>query len=153
MLLSCCLGCNKVQWTAEEYLQRSRKHSEAQRTFHVSSSKLSFAFLIIDVILLTQHILKKSAQEARVWGQLTYSQLTPAQRKHIHDRVMETWYIYLFGLMKWLPLKQVVVECPSLCGHETAVDKVLSKSLIEAKHYITRKVSKENFRNVFHLGL
>ena len=101
-----------------------------------------------DVKILTQHILKKSAQEARAWGQATYSQLTPAQKKHIHDRVMAVCFIYLFGLMKWLPLIQIVAECPSLHGHETMVDRVLSKCLIQAKHYIARKARETIFSNI-----
>ena len=36
--------------------------------------------------------------------------------------------------------KQVVGECPVLKEHETEVDKILSKCLIEAKHYLKRKV-------------
>ena len=55
--------------------------------------------------------------------------------------------------MKCLPPKQVVIECPFLHGHETAVDKVLSECLIEAKHYITQKPSENNSTIYLDLGL
>ena len=35
---------------------------------------------------------------------------------------------------------QVCSQCPALKGHENEIDKILAKSLIEAKHY-----NKKNF--------
>jgi hypothetical protein len=39
-----------------------------------------------------QHILKMASQEANVWAAgIKYKDVTPAQRKHIHDRVSHNY--------------------------------------------------------------
>ena len=46
------------------------------------------------------------------------------------------------------PAHQVISECPELKGHEHRIDQVLSKSLIQAKHYQRRKGAKEVHKNI-----
>ncbi len=80
-----------------------------------------------------------AASEAKVWGKgLTLRKVSPAQKKHIHDRV--SVHIYAHAEVNF-NYEQVIGECPSLKGHTREIDAALRKALNNANYHQGNQVS------------